>query len=92
MQAVADLARALDVRRRDIGYAGLKDARAVSRQWMSVEHIEPDRIRNLSIPRITIIDVARHGNKLRLGHLVGNCFAIKVRNTASERAVLADFK
>src|SRR5690606_18406346 len=39
MQAVNDMARALGVRRIDIGYAGLKDARAVTRQWMSVEHV-----------------------------------------------------
>jgi tRNA pseudouridine13 synthase len=71
MQAVNDLADALNIRRVDIGYAGLKDARAITRQWMSVEHIAPEKIKALNIPRMAILDVTRHSNKLKLGHLRG---------------------
>jgi tRNA pseudouridine13 synthase len=85
MQAVADIARALNVRRRDIGYAGLKDARAVTRQWMSIEHVDPQRLSDLSLPRLSVLALAQHNNKLRLGHLTGNRFAIKVRQTEPER-------
>lgn len=85
MQAVHDIARQLNVRRRDIGYAGMKDARAVTRQWMSIEHVDPDRLRSLQITRMNVIEVSRHSNKLRLGHLVGNRFVIKVRQTRPER-------
>jgi tRNA pseudouridine13 synthase len=85
MQAVNDLARALNVSRRDIGYAGLKDARAVTRQWMSIEHVDPERVKSLQIARLEILEVDRHTNKLRLGHLVGNRFEIKVRRTQPER-------
>lgn len=84
-QAVHDLARALNVPRHDIGFAGLKDARAVARQWMSVEHTPPERITALTIPRLRIIEVTRHRNKLRLGHLKGNRFVIKVRQTEPQR-------
>lgn len=85
MQAVHDLAAALKVRRLDIGYAGLKDARAVTRQWMSVEHVKPEKVKELTIPRMAIIDVTRHSNKLKLGHLRGNRFEIHVRDTSLER-------
>ena len=34
----------------------------------------------LKIPNITVQWAARHGNKLRLGHLKGNRFAIKIRD------------
>lgn len=81
MQAVHDVARELEVRRFDIGYAGLKDARAVTRQWMSVEHVEPGRVEALSIPRLRVLDVSRHRNKLKLGHLRANAFTIRVRQT-----------
>ncbi len=84
-QATRDIARALGVRQHDIGFAGQKDARAVTRQWMSVEHVEPQRLRELQIPRLHIVDVNRHHNKLRLGHLSGNRFAIKVRETPAVR-------
>lgn len=85
MQAARDIARALNVRQRDIGMAGLKDARAVTRQWMSVEHVEPNVLAALEIPRIRILQITRHGNKLRLGHLKENRFVIKVRDAAIER-------
>ncbi len=85
MQAVADIARAINVRRRDIGYAGLKDARAVTRQWMSVEHVDPQRLDELTIPRLSILAVTSHTNKLHLGHLLANRFVIKVRQTQPQR-------
>lgn len=84
-QAVSDIARALGVLRRDIGFAGQKDARAVTRQWLSVEHIEPERVRALELPRMRVLEVTRHRNKLKLGHLAGNRFCIKVRQTQTER-------
>lgn len=85
MQAVSDIARVLNVSRRDIGYAGLKDARATTRQWMSIEHVDPELVKSLQIARMQVLEVDRHGNKLRLGHLVGNRFEIKVRQTQPER-------
>ncbi len=85
VQAAGDIARLLNVRHRDVGYAGLKDARAVTRQWFSVEHVEPDRVALLDVPRMRVLEVSRHGNKLRIGHLAGNRFVIKVRRTATER-------
>src|SRR5512139_1809460 len=44
MRAVHDIARALGRQVRDIGYAGLKDADAVTTQTLSVEHVDPDAI------------------------------------------------
>lgn len=85
LQAVHDIAYALNVRRRDIGYAGLKDARAVTRQWMSIEHVAPEQVQALQISRLGVLATARHTNKLRLGHLVGNRFQIKVRRSEGHR-------
>ncbi len=79
-RAVERLANALGVRRRDVGYAGLKDARAVTRQMLSVEHVDPERIGKLCVTGIRVLDVYRHTNKIKLGHLRGNRFAIKIRD------------
>lgn len=94
MRAVNDVARALGIPPRAIGVAGLKDARGVTRQTISVQGIDPVRIRDLQIPRIRIVAVDRHTNKLRIGHLRGNRFAIRMRETdparlADVQAVLA---
>lgn len=85
MHAVGEIARALGVRRFDVGYAGLKDSRAVTRQWMSVEHVPPDRVRELQLPRIVVLRVTQHRNKLKIGHLRGNRFALRVRDTSVDR-------
>lgn len=85
MQAVRDVARALGVAPRDIGVAGLKDARAVTRQFMSLEHADPQRIASLEVPRLRVLSVSRHTNKLRIGHLRGNRFTIKLRDADPAR-------
>jgi tRNA pseudouridine13 synthase len=80
--AIAKIARAVNKQSRDIGFAGLKDANAITRQWISIEHIDPEKLNQIDIPNIKILQLARHGNKLKLGHLSGNRFAVRIRNIA----------
>ena len=80
------IAHALNVSPHAIGYAGLKDTHAVTRQIISIEHVEPRIISELDLPRISVLWVNRHGNKLKLGHLAGNRFQIKLRNTDPDAA------
>ena len=79
-EAINRIAKSLNVSTRDIGYAGLKDAKAISRQIFSILGTTESAVMNLRLPDITVQWAARHGNKLRLGHLAGNRFAIKIRN------------
>jgi tRNA pseudouridine13 synthase len=79
MPAAEAIARALDLPIRQVGWAGLKDAQAVTRQWISVENADPQRALALDLPGIRVLDVRRHGNKLKLGHLRGNRFTILIR-------------
>lgn len=85
-QAIRDIARTLNVARHNIGFAGQKDSRAITRQWLSIEHLDPDKITSLQIPRLRIVETTRHRNKLRLGHLKGNTFTIRIRETDLTRA------
>jgi tRNA pseudouridine13 synthase len=78
--AVDRVGRALNVNPRDIGYAGMKDAAAITRQIFSVWGVTEQQLMDQEIPGISVKWAARHGNKLRLGHLKGNRFAIKIRN------------
>jgi tRNA pseudouridine13 synthase len=82
-EALDRLARAMNVARRDIGVAGLKDAHAVARQWISIEHVEPPQLERLSIPDVRILQTDRHTNKLKPGHLAGNRFTIRLRKLAA---------
>ncbi|MEI9948946.1 MAG: tRNA pseudouridine(13) synthase TruD [Pseudomonadota bacterium] len=73
---VRAVTRAAGVDERDVGYAGLKDKHAVTRQWLSL----PSKARPPSewqLPEgITVLEHTRHSNKLRTGHLLGNRFRI----------------
>ena len=77
--AIEQLARAIGRKPRDFGYAGMKDARAVTRQWLSIEHVEPEVLRNVDVRGLSVLHATRHGNKLRLGHLSGNRFRLVLR-------------
>jgi tRNA pseudouridine13 synthase len=78
--AINAIARALDISSRDIGYAGLKDAAAITRQVVSILGTTEQAVMALRLTRIEVLWAARHGNKLRLGHLAGNRFAVKIRD------------
>lgn len=84
LAAIQHIARALGRQPRDIGYAGMKDAHGVTRQMLSLEHIEPARIQALELARLRVISVSRHGNKIKLGHLLGNRFEIKMRGVSTD--------
>lgn len=86
--AVRKIARAMRMHRRNIGYAGLKDKHAVTRQHLSLwlpGVPEPEiadglkRINDYS-ERIKILWSDRHTNKLKRGHHGGNRFVIRVRD------------
>jgi tRNA pseudouridine13 synthase len=90
--AVAQLARALGIAGRDIGTAGMKDRRAVTRQWMSLPPpVKVAQVRTLdgTIEGLRLLDVVLHGNKLRTGHLRGNRFALVVRRAGADAMATA---
>jgi tRNA pseudouridine13 synthase len=89
-QAVDRIAAALNIQRMEIGYAGMKDAHAVSRQILSIHGTTEAATMGLHIPGITVQWAIRHGNKLRLGHLAGNRFAIKIRDVNPTDVVKLD--
>jgi tRNA pseudouridine13 synthase len=78
-QAVRAIAQALGVPASRISYAGLKDAQAVTCQVLSVEGIAPEVVMGVEVPNIRILWAERHNNKLRIGHLRGNRFTIRIR-------------
>jgi len=79
LEAAERIARALGRPRAAVGLAGLKDAQAITRQWMSLERVDADLAARLHLPNITILQVRRHRNKLKIGHLAGNRFEVRIR-------------
>lgn len=93
--ALRRIAQTLGGRSSDVGHAGIKDTRAVTRQWVSVldevgalDTSAPPEI-DLG-PGLRVLRWARHTNRLRTGHLRGNRFRVTVRDTdgaAADRAL-----
>lgn len=95
-EAIRRIARAFRVSRREIGYAGLKDKHAVTRQHVSL-HLpggdaradEQSVARLEQQQRIKLLWHARHGNKLRRGHHAGNRFVIYIRDVEATAVLRA---
>lgn len=80
---VRQLARRLNCPPGEIGTAGMKDRRAVTRQWVSVPQSCEPALSALDGDGIRVLSTSRHGNKLRAGHLKGNRFDILIRDAST---------
>jgi len=81
------LARALGRSRREVGYAGRKDRAALARQWFSVQLGDEAALARFALAGAELLEVSRHRNKLRLGHLRGNRFRLGLEAADSAGAV-----
>ncbi len=83
---VRHLAKRLAIAPGEVGTAGLKDRRAVTRQWVSVPATCADLVAALDGDGVRVLSVNRHGNKLKTGHLRGNRFRILIREVPTDAA------
>lgn len=82
MWVARQLAAHAEARAADVGYAGLKDRHAITRQWFSVPRSTSgaDWL-SFSADGVEILEVRRHQRKLRRGAHRGNSFRIALRST-----------
>jgi tRNA pseudouridine13 synthase len=87
-----ELARAAGCAERDVGFAGLKDRRAVATQWFSVPGRGEDRERwhGLEGPDFVVLEAHAHRRKLPRGALAANHFTIRLREFAGDRDALRE--
>ncbi len=87
-----ELARGLGCQVRDIGFAGLKDRRAVAVQWFSLP-ATPRALADapgFANPEFEVLQVHRHRRKLPRGALAGNAFTIRIRQYTGSAASLRE--
>jgi len=90
-EVAAEVARALGASERDTGTAGLKDKQALTVQRVSVRSkAAPEEALQIEGRGFRVLAAARHGNKLRPGHLAGNRFRIVVRGCVPDALARAD--
>jgi tRNA pseudouridine13 synthase len=82
------------VKPRDVGYAGLKDRHAVTRQWFSVRRPSQQGTdwRAFEADGVRIVEQQLHRRKLRRGAHRGNAFRIALRaaDVKDQQAALAE--
>lgn len=79
-----ELARQLDVHRREVGFAGRKDRRALTRQAFTLPAELEGRLGELDIEGVRILQVEKTDHRLRTGQLLGNRFSLVVREVAAD--------
>lgn len=86
-----ELARACGCRPNEVGYAGLKDRRAVATQWFTVpqSRLSPQDWIRMGSGEYQVLEAHRHSRKLPRGALAGNRFVIRVSDVAVDDAALA---
>lgn len=82
-EMVGIFSRQLGIKEKEIGVAGLKDSQAISRQWISLRSVGEALVSRFAHPQIRIMKIGRHRNKLRIGHLKGNRFHVRLRGVAA---------
>jgi tRNA pseudouridine13 synthase len=84
------LARLAGCHPRDVGYAGLKDRRAVAIQWFSVPQPRAGPgLAGTGGEGFEVLEAHAHQRKLPRGALAGNRFAIRLRAPQGDGATLA---
>ncbi len=73
------LANYLKCSTREFGYAGLKDKNAMTVQHISVHRKYEDALKSFSHENIKILETTYHNNKIKIGHLKGNNFFIRLK-------------
>ena len=77
LDVVLDIARDLHISRKRMGFAGMKDKKAFTRQWICIVNMESEEqlkeVQNLNIYKTDFLKVVRGRKKLRMGQLKGGC-------------------
>jgi len=74
-------AKTLGIKSREIGYAGLKDKNAMTIQHISINKKYEERLKDFESKDIKILETTYHKNKIKIGHLKGNKFFIRLKKT-----------
>ncbi len=83
------LAKHFGVKPQAVGFAGLKDKHAITRQAITVHGADPDKAATFEDDYIKILAAERHRNKIKRGHLAANRFVIKVRDVQPTQVLIA---
>ncbi len=89
-EAIEKLAKALHLPMKCFGYAGIKDKRAVTEQYLSIYKASKENVERLSLAGMTLRYVGSGKERISLGDHQGNYFRIVVRDLAEKKTLAVD--
>jgi len=90
LDVLLDISRDLHISRKRMGFAGMKDKKAITRQWICISNMDSEEQFNEvldlkdKIHNTEFLKVLRGRKKLRMGQLIGNKFKILIKNIENE--------
>jgi tRNA pseudouridine13 synthase len=90
LELVSILAKFLGIKNKEIGYAGLKDKHAMTKQYISLHKKHEQRLEEFEHESIKILSKTYHNNKIRIGHLSSNRFYIRLKKVNPTDAAKID--
>ncbi|MBD3354705.1 tRNA pseudouridine(13) synthase TruD [Candidatus Woesearchaeota archaeon] len=85
MDAVKRIADRLKIPLKNIGFAGTKDKKAITKQTVSIKKIKKEKIESLNLKDIKLEFIGKSSSPISLGDLKGNEFVITVRNITKDK-------
>ena len=86
-EALRILSEFSGIKMRDFGYAGLKDKQGYTSQYISLPKKFESTLTNFSHQKMKISQSFTHNNKLKIGHLKGNSFFIRLKKVLPNDAL-----
>ena len=90
LDVLMDISRDLHISRKRMGFAGMKDKKAITRQWICISNIDSEEqleeVKALDgkIHNTKFLKIVRGQKKLRMGQLTGNKFKILIKDIDSK--------
>lgn len=83
-RAAREIAEALGADPKSVGWAGMKDRHALTRQWVSMLGVDPAAALEVQRDDLRVLRAERHSRKLKTGVLAGNRFELVVRDVPND--------
>lgn len=91
LDAVKEIAKQLNLKEKQIGFAGSKDKQAITEQVCSVKGISKDKLSKIKIDNAELTFLGYNDQPVCLGDLTGNQFEITIRNLKKTKLKKIDF-
>jgi len=88
--ATKNIAKALSIDQCRVQFAGIKDAKAVTAQHITLEGVSMDEAAKISVKDIQVSPIGYIRERLSLFYLLGNNFAITIKHAQGSEATIND--